>query len=77
MNLDGVYSLDGQVFDFHGHVLTDVPLSRMVQSRVASLALRAVSPLFKRKGGGADIPVRISGTRSAPKFGLELLGRHS
>ena len=23
INLEGVYSLDGQKFDFHGHVLTD------------------------------------------------------
>jgi hypothetical protein len=77
VNLAGVYSLNGEVFDFTGHVLTDVPLSKMVESRWASLALRMVSPLFRRKGGGADIPVKISGTRSAPKFGLDMLGRHA
>ncbi len=75
VNLDGIYSLDGQVFDFHGHVITSVPLSRMVASRWASLALRLVSPFFRSKGGGADIPVKISGTKSAPKFGLDLLNR--
>jgi hypothetical protein len=73
VNLEGTYSLDGQVFDFRGHVLTDVPLARMVQSRWASLALRVVSPFFRRSGGGADIPVRISGTKSAPRFGLDVL----
>ncbi len=77
VHLTGDYSLDGQVFDFHGHVLTDVPLAKMVQSRWASLALRLASPFFHRKGGGADIPVKISGTRSAPKFGLDVLGHHS
>jgi hypothetical protein len=76
VNLQGTYSLDGQVFDFCGHVLTSVPLSKMVASRWASLALRAVNPLFRRKGGGADFPVWISGTRSEPKFGLDVLGHH-
>ena len=69
----GVYSLDGQQFDFHGDVHTSVPLSRMVGSRVASLALKAISPIFKGQGQGADIPFRVSGTKSAPRFGLDVL----
>ena len=77
VNLDGVYSLDGQQFDFHGIVRTDVPLSRMVDSRWLSFLLKAVSPFFKGKGGGAEIPVRISGTKSEPKFGLDVLRRRS
>jgi hypothetical protein len=72
VNLQGVYTLDGQVFDFRGHVLTDLPLHKMVASRWASVALRVAGPFFRRRGGGADIPVKISGTRSAPKFGLDL-----
>jgi hypothetical protein len=75
INLAGVYTLNGEIFDFRGHVLTDVPLSRMVQSRWASIALRAISPFFHGRNGGADIPVRISGTRSAPRFGLDLFRR--
>jgi len=35
------------------------------------------SPFFKKKRGGAEIPVRISGTKSEPKFGLDVLGAHS
>ncbi|MGO4884542.1 MAG: hypothetical protein ACLP59_27540 [Bryobacteraceae bacterium] len=75
VRLAGAYSLDGQVFNFRGHVLTNVPLYKMVQSRLASVALHAVSPLFRNARGGADIPVTISGTRSAPKFGLDLAHR--
>jgi hypothetical protein len=77
VNLDGVYTLDGQQFDFHGQVLTDVSLSQMVDSRLLSFFLKAASPFFRRKGGGAEIPVRISGTRSEPKFGLDVLRGHS
>ena len=74
--LDGIYTLDGQTFDFHGKVDTDVALSQMVDSRWLSLLLRAAGPFFRREGGGAEIPVRISGTRSEPKFGLDVLKRH-
>lgn len=73
VHLAGVYSLDGQRFDFTGKVLTDAPLSKMVDSPVASFFLKAVSPFFRRQGGGAQIPVVISGTQSEPKFGLDVL----
>jgi hypothetical protein len=77
INLEGVYSLDGQKFDFHGHVLTDASLSQMVGSPVGSFLLKAISPFFHKKGGGgADIPVSISGTKSEPKFGLDVFGHH-
>jgi hypothetical protein len=76
VNLEGLYSLDGQRYDFHGNVLTDASLSEMVDSRWASLALKAISPFFRRNGGGADIPVSISGTKSEPKFGLDVLKKH-
>jgi hypothetical protein len=77
VNLTGVYSLDGQEFDFHGKVLTDASLSQMVDSRVASVLLKAISPFFKSAKGGAEIPVSISGTESEPKFGLDVLKKHS
>ena len=76
INLFGVYSLDGQHFAFHGKVLTNASLPHMVDNFWASLALRAVQPFFRRKGGGAEIPVSITGTKSAPKFGLDLFGHH-
>ena len=77
VNLSGVYSLDGREFDFHGKVFTEATLPQMVESRWKSLLLRTVSPFFKKKGGGgAEIPVSISGTQSEPKFGLDLLKKH-
>jgi hypothetical protein len=76
VNLEGVYSLDGQQFEFHGKVDTKATLSQMVASRWASLALKPLSWIFKKNGAGAEIPVKISGTRSEPKFGLDLFGHH-
>ncbi len=72
INLAGVYSLDGQRFNFRGHVRTSAELYQMVDSRWKSWLLRPLSPFFKGKGGGTEIPVKISGTKSAPKFGLDL-----
>ncbi len=76
VNLDGIYSLDGQQFDFHGKVHTKVPLSQLVDSPWLSILLKVASPFFKGKNGGAEIPVHISGTKSAPKFGLDVLHEH-
>ncbi len=73
VNLTGVYSLDGEQFDFRGKILTDATLSQMVRSPVLSGLLKIVSPFFKKPYAGAEIPVSISGTRSEPHFGLDLL----
>ena len=75
IDLEGIYSLDGRQFDFRGKVLTDATLSQMVSSRWASSLLKIVSPFFKKPYAGAEIPVRISGTISEPKFGLDLFGK--
>lgn len=77
VNMHGFYSLNGQQFDFKGKVRTKASLSQMVASPWLSALLKVASPFFRKKGGGAEIPVKVSGTRSAPKFGLDLLGEHS
>jgi hypothetical protein len=70
--LTGEYSLDGDRFEFEGKVRTDAKVSQMVASKWKSVMLKPVDPFFKKEGAGAEIPVKISGTRSAPKFGLDL-----
>jgi AsmA-like C-terminal region len=72
VDLAGVYSMDGDRFDFTGTVRTKAKLSQMVASRWKSLLLKPVDPFFNKNGAGAQIPVKISGTRGAPKFGLDL-----
>ncbi len=72
LNLTGIYTLDGEKFEFDGQVRTKAKLSQMVASRWKSLLLKPVDPFFKKDGAGAQIPVKVSGTRSAPKFGLDI-----
>ncbi len=76
-DLEGIYSLDGQQFEFNGKLRTEAPLSHMVDSPWLATLLKAVSPFFKKEGGGSEIPVKISGTKSEPKFGLDVLKRQS
>ncbi len=77
VNMHGIYSLDGQQFEFEGKVQTKASLSQMVASPWLSALLKVVSPFFRKKGGGAEIPVKVSGTKSDPKFGIDVLGDHS
>jgi AsmA-like protein len=77
VTLLGQYSLDGQKFEFHGRVLTKASISQMVDSWWKSLLLEPASLMFKKKGGGADIPVQISGTKGKPKFGIDVFNRMS
>jgi hypothetical protein len=72
VNLDGIYSLDGNTFDFHGKVRTEAKISEMIASRWKSMLLKPVDPFFHKHGAGAEIPVKITGTQSEPKFGLDL-----
>ncbi len=72
VQLAGVYSLDGNEFNFSGKVRTEAKVSQMVASWWKSLLLKPVDPFFKKDGAGAEIPVKITGTKGAPKFGLDL-----
>ena len=74
VRLAGVYTLDGKKFDFTGKVRTDAKLSQMVASRWKSWMLKVADPFFHKNGAGAEIPVKITGTNSAPKFGLDIGG---
>jgi hypothetical protein len=69
-NLMGTYSLDGNVFDFHGKVRMDAKLSQMVTGW-KSILLKPADRFFSKNGAGTEIPVKITGTNSEPHFGLD------
>jgi uncharacterized protein involved in outer membrane biogenesis len=68
--MNGVYSLDGEVFDFHGTARLDAKVSQMVTGW-KSLLLKPVDPFFSKNGAGTEVPIQITGTRSDPHFGLD------
>jgi AsmA-like C-terminal region len=70
VDLTGTYSLDGNEFDFHGNARMDAKLSQMVTGW-KSILLKPVDPFFSKNGAGTEIPVKITGTKSEPQFGID------
>jgi hypothetical protein len=70
VQLNGSYRLIGERLDFTGVLNTDAKVSQMTTG-VKSFFLRLADPLFKKHGKGAVIPIKISGTRAEPSFGLD------
>lgn len=71
VQLAGVYDLRSEAIDFGGNLLLDATLAQMTTG-LRSVAARIAQPLFRRPGGGSKLPIRISGTRSKPSFGLDI-----
>jgi hypothetical protein len=71
--MNGVYSLDGNLFEFKGHVRTDATASQMVTGWKSWL-LKPVDPFLKKNGAGLELPISISGTQGDVHFGLALHG---
>lgn len=72
--VSGHYSLDGNIFDFHGTLQLQAKLSQMTTGW-KSILLKPVDPFFAKQGAGTEIPFKITGTRSEPRFGLDF-GHH-
>jgi hypothetical protein len=69
-DMTGEYTLDGNIFDFHGKLKFQAKLSQMTTGW-KSILLKPVDPFFHRGGAGAEIPFKISGTRDDLHFGLD------
>jgi hypothetical protein len=70
VRLAGSYDLVPETLNFQGTLFTDAKVSQMVTG-VKRLLLKVVDPLFHREGGGAAIPIKITGKRDNPSFGLD------
>jgi hypothetical protein len=74
VELAGAYALKPETLDFKGHVVLDTMVSDMVTGWKRWL-LKPADSIFrkpKKDGKGSVIPIKISGTRTDPKFGLDL-----
>ncbi len=66
---DGTYALANEALDFHGLLRMDARLSQTMTG-FKSFFLRPVDPFF-RKNHATQLPIKISGTRNKPSFGLD------
>jgi hypothetical protein len=70
IDVAGKYSLDGNTFDFAGTASTTATASQMLTGWKSLLA-KPFDKLLEKNGAGVEVPITISGTRSAPKFGVD------
>lgn len=71
--LNGIYSMDGKLFEFKGHVRTEATASQMVGGWKGFL-LKPVDHFLKKNGAGLELPIEISGTQGDMHFGLAMHG---
>jgi hypothetical protein len=70
VDMTGSYSLDGQLFDFHGTARLNAKVSQMTTGW-KSILLKPVDPFFSKNGAGTEVPIKVTGTQSEPHFGLD------
>jgi AsmA-like protein len=70
VNLTGTYSLDGNQIDFHGKARLDAKLSHTVTGW-KSILLKPADPFFSKNGAGTELPVKVTGMKSEPRFGSD------
>jgi hypothetical protein len=71
VRIAGTYDVRRELLDFRGHLLLDAALAETTTGWKAVVA-RVAQPLFRRAGGGSKLPIRISGPREKPEFGLDV-----
>ena len=71
VQLAGTYQMTSGEMNLHGKLRMDAKLSQTTTG-VKSFFLKAVDPFFKGKHGGTEIPIKITGTKDHPSFGLDL-----
>lgn len=70
VELSGGYALVPGTLDFTGMLYMDAKISETT-SGWKRMLLKAIDPLFKREGGGSAIPIKVTGDRNNPSFGLD------
>jgi hypothetical protein len=71
VELAGTYGLRQGELDFAGHLALQAKPSQTVNGP-KSFFLKAFDPFFGKKGAGTVLPIRITGTRENPVFGVSI-----
>lgn len=72
VELAGRYAMRSEALDFRGKLKMQATLSEVAGGGVKGFFLKVFDPFFKEPGAGLVLPIRITGTRKAPKFGLDM-----
>jgi hypothetical protein len=69
VRLAGNYGLLNEQLHFEGHLQMQAKLSQ-TQKGIKSILLKLADPFFKKGNSGSVVPIKITGTRKDPHFGL-------
>jgi AsmA-like C-terminal region len=72
VRLNGSYGLRAGTLNFDGTVRMDATISQAAGGGVKGFVLKMIDPIFRKKGAGAIIPIRVRGTRDNPTFGVDV-----
>jgi hypothetical protein len=70
VQLTGTYGLRNEELNFHGKLRLDARLSQATTG-AKSFFLKPFDPFF-RKQGKTELPIKVTGTRRQPSFGLDM-----
>lgn len=71
VRLAGSYGVQSERLDFRGQLRLRAKMSQ-TQIGWKSVVLKVFDPLFRKDGAGTVLPITVSGTRAAPKFGVDV-----
>ena len=72
VRLHGTYGLKSEQLEFDGTLEMKATISEAAGGGMKSIFLKIVDPLFRKGKAGAVLPIKVRGTRSDPKFGLDV-----
>lgn len=72
VRLQGTYGLKSEQLEFDGTLEMKATISEAAGGGMKSFFLKIVDPLFRKGKAGAVLPIKVRGTRSDPKFGLDV-----
>ena len=70
IQLQGTYGIEGGAIEFAGTAKLQATVSKMVGG-VWGILLKPADRYFEKDGAGTEVPIKVSGTRDDPKFGID------
>jgi hypothetical protein len=71
VDLNGTYALDDGALNLEGTLQMQATVSQAVGG-FKSIFIKPFDAIFKHDGAGAVVPIKITGTRDSPKFGVQM-----
>ena len=73
VQLHGSYGLRSEAIAFDGTLRMEATISEAAGvGGIKGFFLKAIDPIFRKKGAGALVPIKVRGTRAKPEFGLDV-----